>query len=135
MNPNAVASLALLLSLSAQAEWVEVARNSDLAVFQDPSTDRTEGAVVHTRELRDYIKPEPFFTMNIGSRLIERQYDCAARKSHLTRADMFETRMAEGKPFDWSVMTDAPWVPIADEALGEESMKAACSRSSRAIQK
>jgi hypothetical protein len=118
------------LGVSAQAAWVEVARNGQVALLQDPDADRAQAPVVQTREMRNYLQPTTFFTgATLGSELIERRYDCAARARSSSRIDLFEAEMGQGKAFDWNVTNDAPWQPVAGEPLGEEGLNAACKRA------
>lgn len=129
MKANVVLVL-WFLAVGAQAGWVEVARNGQFALLQDPDADRARAPVVQTREMRSYLIPTTFFTgAKLGSELIERRYDCAAHARSSARVDMFEAAMAQGEAFDWDVTNEAPWQPVAGEPLGEEGLGAACKRA------
>jgi hypothetical protein len=114
------------------AEWREIARNQDLALFQDAAADRLQGAIIYTREMQHFLVETSLFGMKVGSKVLARAYDCGGRTRRTVRSELFEAGMAEGKPFDWSEMPDAPWQPVANEPLGEEGLHAACQRAAPA---
>jgi hypothetical protein len=125
-----IAMWLLAASVCAHAEWKEVARNEQFAVFQDPSTDERDGQIVRTLELKHYLVPTTFFTgSKLGSEIVDRYYDCTSNTRRRTRVDLFESGMAAGKPFDWYESPDGASQPVAPEPLGEVSLKAACDRA------
>lgn len=69
--------LAIILTPTAQAEWVKVAQTDETVYYLDPSTLRREGALRQIRELQDFAAPRPG---GARSRDALFEFDCSAER-------------------------------------------------------
>lgn len=96
-----LASLIVLLSTPAHAEWVKVSTVDDAVLFYDPEFQRRDDSIV-VWTLVDHSKPREF-----QSAAILHEVDCVQRRTKFLQLVVYSGSMGNGDPeiikddFDW----------------------------------
>ena len=111
----------------AQADWTRVARDNEVySAYADRATIRREGAL--SRMLGMYDFPRGDFTpagRHLYSTIVEREYDCGARKVRLLRYADHAAHGGEGDIVDASNEASG-WEDVLEDSLNEAYLKIAC---------
>ena len=86
--------LALVLSPTAQAEWVKVAETGETTYYVDPATLRKHGDLRQVWEIQDYAVPRPGGSR---SRHALFEFDCGAERWRVLAITDHAEPMAAGK--------------------------------------
>ena len=116
-----------IFALDAQADWTSVSNDNGIySAYADRGTIRREGAMSRMQGMYDF--PRGDFTPNgrhLYSTVVEREYDCGARKVRLLRYADHAEHGGEGEIVGAS---DEPrdWQDIVEDSLDAAYLKLAC---------
>lgn len=116
-----------LLALEARADWTPVTGDNEVySAYADRTTVRREGALSRMQGMYDF--PRGDFTpngMHLYSTIVEREYDCGARKVRLLRYADHAGHGGEGEIVGAS-NEPRGWENIVEDSLDAAYLKVAC---------
>ena len=126
-------TLLTVVSSSAAAEWVAIARHKTETDYADPTTIRRTGNMVKMWNLFDFktveaaafaVRPatglKPFLSYRTQT-----EYDCKEGQYRWLFIDYFSGNMARGETLG-RVSDPSPWEPVPPGSIGELEWKFAC---------
>jgi hypothetical protein len=92
-------SATLLTSGNAMAEWQEIGKNDQSAVFVDTTTLQTQGNLAQIMSMLDFKKPgqDPQTKENVNSIIGLNEYDCSTGKYRPIEFKVFTGNRGKGK--------------------------------------
>lgn len=127
MRKAILVMLLAVVSSSAAAEWVEVARSDTSTFYADPATIRRAGNIVKMWDLIDRKTPDNFNNKPYMSQRSQHEYDCKEEQWRTLYFTFFSGNMAGGN----AVYIDSDpgkWAPVPPGSIAEGMWKFACGR-------
>jgi hypothetical protein len=116
-----------VFALEARADWTPVKRDSEVyEAYADRATIQREGAMSRMQGMYDF--PRGDFTPNgqhLYSTIVEREYDCGARKVRLLRYADHAGHGGEGEIVGAS-NEPRGWEDVVEDSLDAAYLKLAC---------
>lgn len=115
-----------VVSCSAMATWVEIARSNALTSYADPATIRKNGNIVKMWIMRDHLNPTGKKGEQYLSTIGQDIYDCKEELSRLITFTAFSENMSRGQVVFRVGANPSGWDPSSPRSIGSSEMKFAC---------
>ncbi len=117
-----------VVSLSAEAEWVNIYSDENFSIFSDASSISKNGNLATMRSLYDFKVP-PAITANVQaqSETWQKEFDCQIKKFRPLHMALYSENMGKGTAFRINDEVGS-WTPIQVASLNEIEWKIACDK-------
>ena len=118
-----------VVSLSAEAEWMNIYSDENFSIFADTSSISKNGNMVTMRSMYDFKVPPAITTdKQAQSETWQKEFDCQAKKFRPLHMALYSQNMGNGTAFRVSDEIGG-WTPIQVASLNEIEWKIACGRN------
>lgn len=116
-----------VVSLGAEAEWMNIYSDENFSIFSDTSSINKKGNLVTMRSLYDFKVP-PAITSDVQaqSETWQKEFDCQIKKFRPLHMALYAENMGKGTAFRINDEV-GNWTPIQLASLNEIEWKIACS--------
>ncbi len=117
----------LLLTSSAQAEWLLLGRTENFRVYLDQGSVRQKGEFIQTVQLMDFVTAQWIDAQRvIGSLKTQVEYDCNQPRSRTLGVDAISEQMGEGRLISSNKVTNPQLESVQSGTTAETIWKLVC---------
>lgn len=111
-NKFLLATLLIIFSTSAMADWTYIASNDTHGFYVDKTEIRKKGNTVKVWEMSDFSKPEVFLDKTYSSSMEKKYYDCENETYKILSRVLYAGRRGSGPVIhSWEVKEDESSIP------------------------
>jgi hypothetical protein len=120
---------ALLLAVSAQAEWVLFGRDEAIRFYFDPKSIVKNGDSAQILQILDFTSAQWVDAQTVvGSLKMLIEYDCAKPRLRALASESYSEQMGDGRLVSKDRFADPPWDAVQPGTTPDKIRQIACTR-------